>query len=129
MTVLNESIKRPTDQELHDISIGSAGLYPHWWTLESPEVDGEGWEMKVSVWDLDEGEAGEGDPVDTCRLTADKIWVAALAIASGAVKYATLGTVRECQRLVYAGADACDFDEYTADQLLQTAVLGWPHYA
>lgn len=128
----NDIIQRPTDMELHDISIGSAGLYPDWWHQETPSSDVddhgdplEGWELTVSIYELGPDEA---DPVDTCRITADKVWAAAVAIATGAIKGTSRETVRQCQRLVYAGADATDFDEHTADQLLQTVVLGSPHY-
>ena len=131
MTV-NDTIQRPTDMELHDISIGSAGLYPDWWLQETPSSDVddcgdplEGWELTVSIYELGPAEA---DPADTCRITADKVWAAALAIATSAVQGTSRETVRQCQRLVYAGADATDFDQHTADQLLQTVVLGWPHY-
>lgn len=137
MTV-NDIIQRPTDMELHDISIGSAGLYPDWWLQESPSSDVddcgdplEGWELTVSIYDLYDLDTAQGNPVapvDTCRITADKVWAAALAIATSAVQHTSRETVRQCQRLVYAGADATDFDQHTADQLLQTVVLGWPHY-
>lgn len=129
MTV-NDIIQRPTDTELHDVSIGSAGLYPDWWENHTPshDVDDRGnpvkdWVVEVTIWDLDNDK-----PFAQGRITADLVWAAALAISTSAAQGTSRETVKQCQRLVYAGESCADFDGDTADQLLQTVVIGYPRY-
>lgn len=126
-------VTRPSDDDLHLVIMGAFGLSYGWWRLDSPteaETDErgnpvKGWYVDVTLLDGSEDEADD-KPIGRGRLTADLLWSTAIAISTGLVPHTSAAVVRECRRLIYVGVDDVDFDQATADEVLQTAVIGYP---
>lgn len=110
-------MKSSTTHNTYDIFIGSGAVaYPWYGSAEFPEGSEADWSL--SFTDPDDHEH---------TVTRRDIMRAARRIASqeGAdIPFLSLRVHRECQALIFKGADDVDFDADMADQVIQVAAFG-----
>jgi hypothetical protein len=120
-----KTMPKVTPQDTGDHFIGSGALSWEWWRVV--EMHGIDHPDNADDWRVVVEECYDG-VLTGKRVTFDHASVmrAVRLIAAGKAKGIDRDSVtgRECQALIFKGADATDFDASSADSVLQVAAFG-----
>jgi hypothetical protein len=116
-----------TAQDTYDHFIGSGALSYSWYQEVAIDGTGDAGDVTGNSWTLRFVETGDDGPGMSREVTHRGVMraVRELASAKGSdVEHLSRSCRRECQALVFKGADEADFDAGTADEVIQYAALG-----